>query len=82
MTVRIIKTQSSVWTFDETAKEFRRDPINQGFNHPNVDYTGEWEKYDSTTDEFFEGLGTRTIIYFNEENPLYGNWLMTGVHEG
>ena len=81
MTVRIITTQSSVWTFDETAKEFRRDPRNPDFDHPNVRYTSEWEKYDSATDEYFEGLGTRTIIYFNEENSNYGNWLMTGVHE-
>lgn len=80
MSVRIITTASSIWALDETNKEFRRDPRGST-DHPYVRYTGEWENYDSAVDEFFEGLGTRTIIYFNEENPLYGNWLMTGVHE-
>lgn len=80
MTLRIIKTLSSIWTLDETTKEFRRDPRADP-DHPYVRYTGEWEKYDSAVDEFFEGLGTRTIIYFNEEHLVHGNWLLTGVHE-
>lgn len=44
--VRIIRTKSSIWTFDFKAMEFRRDPrVAEAPDRTLVRYTGEWAPF-------------------------------------
>lgn len=67
MTVRIITTRSSVWSFDEERKEFNRSPRQEGFEHPIVDYTGDWQSYVALQEV---DMGERVHFFVETTNPM------------
>lgn len=48
--VRIVITDSSVWTFNFTEMRFNRSPRVEGANHPFVKYTGDWRPFQYITE--------------------------------
>lgn len=59
MSIRIITTDSSVWTLDFEQMQFRRDPRVEGAEHPLVTYSGEWR-------DFYELAETQAYGYESE----------------
>lgn len=70
MAIRIIVTDSSIWTLDYTEMQYRRDPRNPDTEHPVLSYeeTPGWRSFTG-----LEETGTpwedriRFIIYGDEE---------------
>lgn len=81
MAIRIIVTDSSVWTLDYGSGQFRRDPRVDGAEHPLVRYTCEWRDFDHLVEEPFTTPDRIRFSVFGRDVDGQGSQWITSTYK-